>query len=75
MTRKHTTKKQQYWPGTNIVKSVGNAFDWKASAQGMYTKAELASIQAYVKSRMNNTAVASTIPTFSKARASGFTNR
>lgn len=22
-------KKKQYWPGTNIVRSTGNAFDWK----------------------------------------------
>jgi len=26
-------KKKQYWPGTNIVRSTGNAFDWKRKQQ------------------------------------------
>ena len=25
--------KKKYWPGTNIVKSTGNAFDWRAPKQ------------------------------------------
>ncbi len=74
MTRKLVTKKQQFWPGSNIIKSSGNAFDWKNTATGLYSKAELASLQSYVKSQMGNTEFKPTIPTFSKARASRFTN-
>lgn len=74
MTRKHTTKKQQFWAGSNIPKSSGNAFDWQGTAQGIFSKAELAAMQTYIKSKLGNTAVAATIPTYSKARASRFTN-
>lgn len=74
MTRKHTTKKQQFWPGSNIPKSSGNAFDWRNTAQGIYTSQELSALQAYVKSQLGNTEFKPTIPTFSKAKASRFTN-
>ena len=31
----------KYWPGSNIPKSSGNAFDWRNTAKGLFTKAEL----------------------------------
>ena len=74
MTRKHTTKKQQYWPGSNIPKSTGNAFDWKNTAKGIFTGTELNALQAYVKSQIGDTSHKPSIPTFSKAQASRFTN-
>lgn len=73
MTRKLKTKKQQYWPGSNILKSQNNAFDWQATATGLYTASELSHIQAYVKSQMNPS-VKPTIQTFSIAKPSRFTN-
>ncbi len=27
-----------YWPGTNVVKSKGNAFDWRASRDSVVTQ-------------------------------------
>ena len=63
-----------YWPGSNIRKSKNNAFDWQTTAQGLFTKAELASLQANVKSKMS-TEVRPTIPTFTKAAPKPFTNR
>jgi hypothetical protein len=45
MARKQVTKKQQFWPGTNIVKSSGNAFDWRNKEQRIFTKAEIAQMQ------------------------------
>ena len=74
MTRKQVTKKQQVWPGTNIIKSEGNAFDWRATAKGLYSRAELAALESGVKAKLSTEFKAS-IPTYSKARASTFTNR
>lgn len=74
MTRKHTTKKQQFWSGTNTVKSENNAFDWKTTAKGLYSAAELAALQSGIKAKLNTEFKAS-IPTYSKAKPSGFTNR
>lgn len=74
MTRKHLTKKQQFWPGTNIIKSSGNAFDWRNTAQGIFSSNELAHLQAYVKSQLGDTSFKPSIPTFTKARPSRFTN-
>ena len=68
MTRKHVTKKQQYWPGSNIIKSSGNAFDWRNTAQGLYSDAELSHLQSYVKSQMVSTEFKPSIPTYSRAR-------
>ena len=31
----------KYWPGTQIPKSSGNAFDWRNTAQGLFTKQDL----------------------------------
>ena len=73
MTRNLKTKKQQFWPGSNILKSSNNAFDWQATATGLYTKDELSHIQAYVKSKMNLN-VKPTIQTFTIAKPSRFTN-
>ena len=52
MTRKAVTKKQQFWPGSNIAKSSNNAFDWRNTAKGVYTEKELNHMQAHIKSRM-----------------------
>jgi hypothetical protein len=30
-----------YWPGTKIPKSFGNAFDWRNTAQGLFSKTDL----------------------------------
>lgn len=32
---KSQKKKPKYWPGTNIVKSYGNAFDWRSIKFGV----------------------------------------
>ena len=53
MTRKHTTKKQQFWPGTNTVKSENNAFDWKSTAKGLFNASELAALQSGIKAKLN----------------------
>jgi len=68
MTRKIATKKQRYWPGSNIVKSQGNAFDWQGKPQGIFTKAELASLETNVRQKIG-LAVKPSIPTYSRARA------
>lgn len=31
----------KFWPGSNIPKSSGNAFDWRNTAQGLFTKTDL----------------------------------
>jgi len=74
MTRKHSTKKQQFWPGSNIVKSSGNAFDWRNTAEGLYSASELSHLQAYVKSQIGVTAIKPSIPSFTRAKPSRFTN-
>lgn len=74
MAIKRVTKKQQFWPGSNIQKSYGNAFDWTSTAQGIYSKAELSAAESYVKSKLN-LEVKPTIPTFVKPKPSVFTNR
>ena len=73
MTRKHTTKKQQFWPGSNIPKSSGNAFDWHGNAQTIYSRAELAAMESGVRAKMS-TSIRKSIPTYSKAKPSQFTN-
>ena len=67
MTRKHTTKKQQFWPGSNIVKSSGNAFDWRNTAKSLYTKSELAYLQSGVLSKLKLEEKAQVL-VYSKAR-------
>ena len=74
MTRKHTTKKQQFWPGTNTVKSENNAFDWKSTAKGLFNASELAALQSGIKAKLN-TEFKPSIPSYSKAKPSSFTNR
>ena len=67
MTSKHVTKKQQFWPGSKVEKSFGNAFDWTATAKGIYSKAELAALEGNVRAKLK-LEVKPTIPTYSKAR-------
>ena len=53
MAQKKSTKKQQFWPGTNIVKSSGDAFDWRNTAKGLYTQKEINHMNGCAKA--NNT--------------------
>jgi hypothetical protein len=73
MTRKHVTKKQQFWPGSNIIKSSNNAFDWQNTAKGLYSRAELSSLEQGVRAKIS-TEFKPSITTFAKAKASRFTN-
>jgi hypothetical protein len=52
MTRKHLTKKQQFWPGSNIPKSSGNAFDWRNYARGVYSATELSHMEGNLRANM-----------------------
>jgi hypothetical protein len=73
MSRKHLTKKQQFWAGSNIPKSSGNAFDWQNTAQGIYTKAELGPMEAHVRAKLT-LAINPNMPVYSRAKPNKFTN-
>jgi hypothetical protein len=57
----------KYWPDSKIVKSQNNAFDWQNTAKGIYSKAELASLETNIRQKIG-LAIKPSIPTFSRAR-------
>jgi hypothetical protein len=58
---------ETHWP-EGWKKSSNNAFDWRNTAQGLFTKAELASMQTKIKSNPGFTC--DSVHTYSKAKAS-----
>ena len=61
----------QYWPGTNIPKSKGNAFDWRATnSQITNTKEFKLSQHSTLVNAGNGTEKKRTFTIYSKAKAS-----
>ncbi len=61
-----------YWPGTNIIKSQGNAFDWQRSASRVTSSKEWKMSQAStLQTAGSGTDKRKQFTIYSKAKASG----
>ena len=60
---------QQYWPGTNVPKSRGNAFDWKGNRSQIFQSRSFKNAQAAAKAAEGVTEKARSFTIHTRAKA------
>lgn len=60
---------QEYWPGTRIPKSRGNAFDWKGGYSQIFASRSFKNAQAAAKAAEGVTEKARSFTIYTRAKA------
>lgn len=62
-------QQQQYWPGTRIPKSRGNAFDWQGERSKIFQTVSWKAMQAAAVSAEKSRGKSAAFTIYSKAKA------